>query len=321
MPNPDSNAATGVVFELQRWSIHDGLGTRTVVFFKGCPLRCLWCCNPESQIREPQIALVPGNCIDCGSCTRACQNGVALPASQGGFREGGHCLKCGACVDACPAAARQWMGRRMTVRDVMTIIERDMVFYRRSGGGVTFSGGEPLAQPVFLRHLLEACQALGISTALETCGHFQWQTGADILKSVGLVFLDIKHMDPAVHARVTGVSNELILENAVNIARADIPLIIRIPVIPSLNDDAKNIKATAEFVARSLAGCVGIEIMPYHALGKMKYAGLGLSYELGNLAPPPRDNLARLSEIIAEAGVPNLTSAQGWGIQPGSFPH
>jgi pyruvate formate lyase activating enzyme len=210
------------------------------------------------------------------------------------------------------------MGRRMTVDEVMGIIERDEVFYRRSGGGVTFSGGEPLAQPIFLRHLLERCKALGINTALETCGYFRWRTGRDILKEADLVFLDIKHIDPAVHTKITGVSNELILRNAVNISEAGIPLIIRIPVVPLLNDSSENIRATAEFVAHNLAGVIGIELMPYHNLGKTKYAGLGLRYELDHLQAPRKETLAALREIIAQTGVPNLMSAQSWGIQPDS---
>jgi pyruvate formate lyase activating enzyme len=204
----------------------------------------------------------------------------------------------------------------MTVDEVMGIIERDEVFYRRSSGGITFSGGEPLAQPIFLRHLLERCKALGINTALETSGYFRWRTGMHILKEVDLVFLDIKHIDPAIHTKITGVSNELILRNAVNISEAGIPLIIRIPVVPSLNDSAENIRATADFVAHNLIDVIGIELIPYHNMGKTKYAGLGLRYELDHLQAPRKENLAALRAIIAQAGVPNLLSAQSWGIQP-----
>lgn len=313
---PDKAHATGIVFELQRWSIHDGPGTRTVVFLKGCPLRCLWCSNPESQVRQPQLALVPTSCINCRTCVRVCPTGAALPASRGGFRDRSQCSQCGACVEACPAAARQWMGKRMSADEVMAIIERDTVFYRRSGGGVTFSGGEPLTQPVFLSHLLERSRAVGIHTALETSGYFRWRTGANIVRTADLVFLDLKHMDPAVHRKITGVSNELILRNAVEMSHAGVPLIIRIPVVPSLTDSAGNIRATAEFVAGKLASAKGIELLPYHELGKAKYAGLGLRYELDHVRAPLKESLDALGEIVARAGVPNLTSADCWEMKP-----
>ena len=201
------------------------------------------------------------------------------------------------------------MGKRMTVEQVMHIVERDAVFYRRSGGGVTFSGGEPLAQPRFLMRLLEECRSSGIRTALETCGYFAWPSAMDFLRGVDLVFLDIKHMDSAVHREITGVSNQLILQNAVNAARANIPLVIRVPVVPALNDSVENIKATAEFVARNLDGCVGMELLPYHRLGKSKYAALGMEYTLDRIEPPSAETLALLRTIIAEAGVHNLTPA------------
>ena len=197
----------------------------------------------------------------------------------------------------------------MTVEQVMHIVERDAVFYRRSGGGVTFSGGEPLAQPRFLRRLLEECRSSGIRTALETCGYFAWPSAMDFFKGVGLVFLDIKHMDCAVHREITGVSNQLILQNAVNVARANIPLVIRVPVVPALNDSVENIKATAEFVARNLDGCVGIELLPYHRLGSSKYAALGMEYTLDRIEAPSAETLALLRAIIAEAGVSNRTPA------------
>ncbi len=202
----------------------------------------------------------------------------------------------------------------MTVDEVAAVIERDAVFYRRSDGGVTFSGGEPLMQPVFLRHLLERCRAAGIHTTLETCGYFQWRTGEDIVRRADLVFLDLKHMDPAMHRKITGVSNELILRNAVDMSRAGVPLIIRIPVVPSLTDSSENVRATAEFVARELASARGIELLPYHGLGKTKYTELGLRYELDNVRAPLKENLAALGEIVARAGLPNLTSAQHWEI-------
>lgn len=313
VPKLDKEAKTGVVSEIERWALDDGPGIRTLVFLKGCPLRCQWCANPESQIGERQIGILSQKCIDCGNCTAVCPNGVALAASQGGFKDRRLCAKCGKCIEACPSGAREWIGEYMSVDQVMDIIRKDMAFYRRSGGGVTFSGGEPLFQPDFLRHLLKRCNALGINTALETCGYFRWEASQDILRSVGLVFLDIKHMDQGMHEKVTGVSNKLILENAAKIARGNIPLVIRIPVVPSLNDSHGNIRATADFVRRELASAVGIQLLPYHRLGIMKYEALGLTYELDNIETSSEEEMALLREVISEAGVRSLTSSQEVG--------
>lgn len=208
----------------------------------------------------------------------------------------------------------------MTADEVMAVIERDSVFYRRSGGGVTFSGGEPLTQPAFLRHLLERCRAVGIHTALETSGYFRWRTGEDIVRTADLVFLDLKHMDPVAHRKITGVSNEPILRNAVEMSHADVPLIIRIPVVPSLTDSSENIRATAEFVARKLGSAKGIELLPYHELGKAKYASLGMRYKLDHVRAPLKERLEALGDIVRRAGVPNLASAQNWEAEPRSAP-
>jgi pyruvate formate lyase activating enzyme len=199
------------------------------------------------------------------------------------------------------------MGKRMSVADVLSVIERDRVFYRQSGGGVTFSGGEPLTQPAFLRELVEECWAAGLSMALETCGHFPWATAKDILARMDLVFLDIKHMDPEIHRRVTGKDNRLVLENAIRIAREKIPLVIRIPLIPTINDSAENLAATAAFVSEELAGVLGVELLPYHTLGTGKYQPIGLKYRLNHLAPPRATDVARAGEILADSGVKLLS--------------
>jgi pyruvate formate lyase activating enzyme len=191
----------------------------------------------------------------------------------------------------------------MSVADVVSIVERDRVFYRQSGGGVTFSGGEALAQTEFLRHLVQECQARGLPMALETCGHFSWARSKDILARMDLVFLDIKHMDPVIHKRLTGVDNRVILQNAIRMVRAGILLVIRVPLIPTINDDRANIAATAAFVSENLRGALGVEVLPYHTLGKGKYRPIGLEYPLDSLVPPDAASVARAREMFQDLGV------------------
>jgi pyruvate formate lyase activating enzyme len=288
----------GVVFEYQRWSIHDGPGARTTIFLKGCPLRCQWCCNPESQEKNPQIAFFEDKCLGCGRCAQVCPNQLPDQPPGTGPWTGGVCSACGKCVQACPSGARQMTGREVSTDEVLEVVRRDQVFYRRSGGGVTLSGGEPLAQPEFALALLERCLSMGIDTAIETCGHFDWQAGKEALKAANLVYLDLKHMDPEVHKQLTGVSNRVILSNAERMAREQIPLIIRIPVVPNLNDNPTDIEATVSFVRSTLRNAAGIELMPYHALGKMKYSSLGRNYSLGHLAAPSPEKMEILQKVV-----------------------
>jgi pyruvate formate lyase activating enzyme len=199
------------------------------------------------------------------------------------------------------------MGQKYTIPQLMEIIKRDMVFYRRSGGGVTFSGGEATWQPEFLNTVASRCSELGIDLALETCGYFKWEKVKDTLKMMDLIFLDIKHTDPLVHLEHTGKDNNCILENAQRISEEGIPLVIRIPVIPGINDTPENISNTAEFVKESLPSCIRMELLPYHALGKDKYRSLGKTYMLEDLSPPPDAEMDILKGIVEKAGVKVLT--------------
>jgi pyruvate formate lyase activating enzyme len=210
------------------------------------------------------------------------------------------CTACGRCVDACPFGAREVMGKRMSARDILAEIERDRVFYRQSGGGVTFSGGEALAQIELLSVLVEACWSRGLPMALETCGYFSWVECKNILARMEMVFLDLKHMDSAVHKQVTGAGNQRILQNAVRIAREKIPLAIRFPLIPTVNDDTANITATAAFIAENLDGVLGVEVLPYHMLGKGKFKSLGLEFPLEHLAPPTAEDIGKAREIFRD---------------------
>lgn len=293
----------GFLFDIQRWSLNDGEGIRTLVFFKGCPLRCSWCCNPESQAFEPEIAVFPKKCTNCGACREACPAGVALPASGGGFVDRTLCLGCGNCADFCAAGARERMGKEYSVGEVLEEVKKDMVFYRRSGGGVTFSGGEPTAQPSFLLKLATRCKELGINLAIETCGYFDWEKVQKIIRMMDQVFIDLKHMDPEAHKSHAGVDNKLIMDNAKRISALKIPVVVRVPVIPGINDTKENIQKTAEFARNNLPSCLGIELLPYHSLGRDKYDSLGRSYGLKNLQAPSEENIRSLKRIISETQV------------------
>jgi pyruvate formate lyase activating enzyme len=206
-------------------------------------------------------------------------------------------------VKVCETGARELMGRLMSADEVMAEILKDRIFYRRSGGGVTFSGGEALVQPKFLRNLAERCRDSGINTALETSGFFPWDECRETIAMMDLVFLDIKHMDTAAHKRLTGVENRIILENAVNIANEKIPLVIRFPLIPSVNDDPENIAATAAFVGKELDGVRGVEVLPYHVLGRGKHKALGLPYGLEDIVPPGEADAERAKLVFSTLGI------------------
>jgi pyruvate formate lyase activating enzyme len=286
----------GMIFDIQRYSIHDGSGIRTLVFMKGCPLDCLWCCNPESQSTTPELALFPSRCIGCGSCLEACQGKAVRPDKAGGFTtERSFCHTCGRCVEVCPAVARALHGRLASVEEVLCEVKRDQIFYRTSGGGVTVSGGEPLLQAVFVAALLKACRREGIDTAIETCGHGSWEDFALVLAYTDSVLFDIKHVDTIAHRRLTGVGNELILANLRRVVECGARVVLRLPIVPGCNADPDSVRAVAA-LARGL-GVVELHLLPYHRLGESKYQALGRSCPLGGLAPPSAEEINRLKRI------------------------
>jgi pyruvate formate lyase activating enzyme len=295
----------GLVFDIQRFSIHDGPGIRTTVFLKGCPLACPWCHNPESQATTPELIFWPGRCIGCEACLIACPHGALSIAIEEGARRivtnAAHCQLCAGCVDACYAGAREIVGRRMTVGEVLVEVARDVPFYDQSGGGVTFSGGEPLAQPEFLAGLLRACRAREIGTAVDTCGYAPWSVVDRVRPYVDLFLYDLKLMDDARHRQVTGVSNELILDNLQRLAAAGHRLRARVPVIPGLNDDEANIDALGAFVA-ALPGAVSVDLLAYHPTARDKYQRLGRDYPLEALQPPTERQMAAVAARLRAFG-------------------
>ena len=282
----------GLIYNIQGYSIHDGPGIRTTVFMKGCPLRCKWCANPESMTHFPEILHFKGKCVKCYRCIEMCPYGAISIPKEGEFisinREA--CVDCKEylCAKGCYQGALEIAGNYITAEELLKEVKKDSLFYRNSGGGVTLSGGEPLSQYGFTLQFLKGCREKGIHTTLDTSGYAPWETLREILDSTDLVFYDIKHMNPAVHKELTGVSNEQILKNLEASLNLDkVPIIIRIPVIPGHNDSKENAEATARFVKE--LGAKEVNLLPYHRLATGKYTGLGRKYPLGEDILPPGD--------------------------------
>jgi pyruvate formate lyase activating enzyme len=300
----DYGETKGVIFNIQRYSIHDGPGIRTTVFIKGCPLRCVWCQNPESQALLPQIFFNSEKCTGCGQCAQVCPEG-AIDIYEGKSRTNRQlCRGHGKCAEACPNEARNLMGRYATAAEVFQEVNSDAIFYQRSGGGVTLSGGEPLAQPEFAISLLRLCQNAGMHTALDTCGYAKWETLRPVLDYVDLVLYDFKHMDPAEHKKHTGVSNSLILDNARRIYHeCAIPMLARVPIVPGYNDSVENLEATASFIASELGTSVKVHLLPYHRLGETKYERLGRADKSVHIQPPSEERVLELKQVFESLGL------------------
>ncbi len=292
----------GIVINIQKYSLHDGEGIRTLVFLKGCPLSCLWCANPESQNKHKEIALYPINCIKCDECINICKLGAISTNDETGLIEIDRslCDGCGECAESCYSGGIKLIGECMTVDEVFSHIKKDMTFYKKSNGGVTLSGGEPTVQSEFCREILKKCKGHGISTALETCGYVNWETLKDILQYVDVVLYDLKVMDEKLHIKYTGVSNVLIKENAQKIVELGKEIIIRYPMIPGYNTSEYNIKNMGEF-ARGL-NIKRVDILPYHKLGVSKYSAIGKLYRISDIEPPTEDEIEKAKAILESFG-------------------
>ncbi len=291
----------GCIFNIQRYSLHDGPGIRTIVFIKGCSLRCAWCANPEGQVKQPELMFDRRLCTKSGHCVEVCPNQAIKLLDGEIVTDRNICKGTGKCVEVCPAGARQIIGKYVSVAEVLDEVRKDELFYRNSGGGVTISGGEPLTQPEFVRELLKSCWEVGLHTAIETAGYGSWERLRYVAEFANLVLYDIKHMNPRLHKQFTGVSNSLILRNAKRIADEK-KLIIRVPVVVGFNDSEADIREIAKF-SRGLANVSAVELLPYHRLGVHKYEKLDRKYEWVSL-PPSNNYIETLKEMVQSEGLP-----------------
>jgi pyruvate formate lyase activating enzyme len=305
---------TGIVFNIQRFSVHDGPGIRTTVFLKGCSLHCFWCHNPEGIRSKPEIQYYPERCIGCGACIEACEYGAQV------IEDGVHaylrdkCTLCGACVDNCFSGALEMTGEELTVDDVMREVLADRAFYQNSGGGMTLSGGEPMLQKAFTKALLERAKAEGVHTAIETCGNYAWSDLEELLPLVDMVMMDIKHMDSEVHRAATGAPNTRILAIAERLMATDKPVWFRTPVIPTINDTREAIADIAAFV-RHLADLRAeqangadvpaptLDLLRFHRLAADKYRSLDLGYKASELEAPSLEYMNELRDLARTYGI------------------
>lgn len=275
----------GVVTNIQTYSLHDGPGIRTLVFLKGCPLRCKWCCNPECMSPQLEVEFYKSKCVRCGTCLEICKRNAINPdlELESGFKVNKDlCNECGDCVKACPVEALKFAGKIVSVDEVFNKVKKDRPFYLTSRGGLTISGGEPLYQIQFTRLLLKRAYEDGINTAIETCGNVPWQYYKKVLPYLDTVLYDVKHLDPEKHRQGTGVSNSLILSNLKKLSSNAVPIIIRLPLIPQFNLDRNNILNTVRLVS-DLQNVIEVNLLPFHQLGKDKYLRLGIDYALNDL--------------------------------------
>ncbi len=306
---------TGMVFHIQRFSLHDGPGIRTTVFLKGCALECFWCHNPEGKHAFPELRYYPARCIACGSCADACPH--AAHTFEGGLHtfSRDRCEGTGACAAVCFSGALQMEGKAMTVEEVMAEVTADRSFYDASGGGVTLSGGEPTLDSAFALAILLECKALGIRTAIETCGECPWASLESLLPATDLVMMDIKVIPEEKHREATGKGNGRILANARLLARTGVPLVIRTPVVRGVNDAQEEIAAIASFVRELVAiregaarnggprADIRYELLPFHRMATDKYRSLGREYRAESLDPLPRQEMLELLEAARREGI------------------
>lgn len=294
---------SAVVTDIQGYSIHDGPGIRTVVFLKGCPLHCRWCANPENISPKLQVGFIDKLCKGCGRCMKTCPKGAIVPGS-GVYRiDRSKCSSCGECVETCYYDALVRYGGEKGSHEVFESVRRDKAFYKRSGGGVTVSGGEPLTYPAFVRELFEECRKEGISTCIETCGFVDSAAFEEVLPYTDLFLFDLKQMRAEIHAAYTGSSNERILDNARLIISRGANVLFRQPLIPGVNDNEENILATAAFMKTLGPRGMEIQLMPYHRMGQSKYQALALPYGMGETPVLEPERVEEICRMYHSAGV------------------
>lgn len=293
---------TGTIFAVKHYAIHDGPSIRTTVFFKGCPLSCIWCHNPEGLNETIEVVTSNEKCIRCGACIEACPTQALALSPKGIERDASRCTVDTTCVRVCPTRAHETTGWITDVPSLMAELRKDIPFYEQSGGGVTFSGGEPLQQADFLLELLKACGTEKIHRAVDACGQVPTETLLQIAEHTDLFLFDIKHMDSDIHQRVTGEPNEQILLNLQALAERGNALRIRFPLIPGINTDETNVRATGDFIA-TLPGVSEIDLLPFQSAAKSKYTRLGIENPGAELEAPGPEEKYRIASILKEYGL------------------
>jgi len=291
-----------IIFDIKRYAIHDGPGIRTTVFMKGCPLACPWCHNPEGIEPTAFVAYKEERCIRCGACVEDCPEHALSLESEGISTSGLPCKNCFTCTEICPAEAREKVGRELTALELLSEIKKDIPFYDTSGGGVTFSGGEPLMQAEFLVKILKLCGNEQIHRAVDTTGHASYETLMSVAEHTDLFLFDLKMMDSDKHKRYTGVSNRLIIDNLRHLARKGVDLIIRLPLIPGVNDDPENLDRTGAFL-NGLSEVVKVDILPYHNLQNSKYFRFNMQHRTGNITQPSAEMLVIAKKRLENFGL------------------
>jgi pyruvate formate lyase activating enzyme len=300
--NSESIALKRHVISITRMTNHNGPGIRTLILFKGCPLRCLWCSTPESQKQNPEIAVYPNKCIHCDQCIQACPVGAIKYTDDDICINRNLCDDCGKCSEVCYAEALKVLGKPMTVKELLSEVKKDEVIFRHSNGGVTLSGGEPLLDLEFNKILLRSFKEENINIGIDTCGHVPRTNIEELIPYCDFFLWDIKHMDLGKHQELTRFSNELILSNLRFVSERNIPIYIRMPIIPSYNDSEENIKATCDFV-RSLPSVIEVNIIPLHHLGKARYASLNRPYPISEIPLISEDILENMKIIVESYGL------------------
>jgi pyruvate formate lyase activating enzyme len=292
----------GLIFNIQKYSIHDGPGIRTTVFLKGCPLSCSWCHNPESQCFEKELLLFTNRCISCEDCVKACSTG-ALKSNMGIInRDSELCIMCSSCAQLCCTNALEVAGREVSVLELVKELEKDTIFYDSSKGGITVSGGEPLSQGEFTLELLKRCKQLELHTTVDTSGFGSTAILEEISKYTDLFLFDIKLVDKERHQQHTGVSNEIILQNLELLSKLGKRIWIRLPVIPGINDDEENISATAKLI-QATAGVEQINLLPYHNAAMEKYKRLNKEYQLNDIKMPQKEYMDKIAGFYRLQGI------------------
>jgi glycyl-radical enzyme activating protein len=282
----------GCIFNIVHGSFVDGHGIRTTIFMKGCPLKCVWCCNPEGQAFNPELRVVEADCNGCGKCVPACpEKAIKVESNEGKFKisvDRKACNDCGKCIDVCFTGALSYYGKWYTVDEIFKIINKDQIFYRSSGGGVTIGGGEATWHPEFVLELIKKCKENYIHTAIDTCGYVTSPAGLKCLEEADLLLFDLKGMNDEQHKLSTAVSNDIILKNLKWLDSIGKEVIIRLPIIPGHTYSDENLRKTAEFLSE-LKSVIRVDILPFHEFGKSKYAELGMEYKMkANQIPIPR---------------------------------